>query len=71
MLTKYIVKSLSLTFIKNMSQSSAITVYIKINYLQYTFKLSLIIIIFFTVHIQTVIKMHRVFSAAFVNINLY
>jgi len=65
------VKLLSLIFVKNVSQSSITTEYIKINCLQYIFKLSLIIIIFSIICVQTVIKMHRVFSAAFININLY
>ncbi len=47
------------------------TVYMKTSHLQCTFKLSLIIIIFSAVHVQTVIEMHRVFSAAFISINLY
>ncbi len=64
-------KLLSLIFVKNVSQSSITTEYIKINCLQYIFKLSLIIIIFSIICVQTVIKMHRVFSAAFININLY
>jgi len=48
-----------------------ITVCIKMSYLQYIFKLSLIIIIFSVICVQTVIKMHKVFSAAFISISLY
>ena len=48
-----------------------ITVYIKTDHLQYAFKLNLMTVIFFAVCVQTVIEMHRVFDAAFVNINLY
>jgi len=47
------------------------TIYIKTDHLQCAFRLNLIIIIFFTVYVQTIIEMHRIFSAAFVNINLY
>ncbi len=54
-----------------MSQSFTTTVYIKMSYLQCVFRLNLIIIIFFAVHVQTVIEIHRVFSAAFVSMNLY
>ncbi len=71
MLIKYIVKSLLLTFMKNISWLHAITVCIKTDYLQYAFKLNLIIIIFSVICVQTVIKIHKVFSAAFVSMNLY
>jgi len=71
MLIKHIVKLLLLMFIRNVSQLSVTTMCMKTDHLQYAFKLSLIIIIFSAVHVQTVIEMHRVFSAAFVNINLY
>jgi len=71
MLTEHIVKLLLLTFMKNVSQLSATTVYIKISYLQCAFKLNSMIIIFSAVCVQTVIKMHRVFSAAFISISLY
>ncbi len=54
-----------------MSWLSVTTVCIKTDHLQYIFKLNLMIIIFSVVYVQTVIKMHRIFSAAFVNINLY
>ena len=43
----------------------------KTDHLQCAFKLNLMIIIFFAVCVQTVIEMHRVFSAAFVSMNLY
>jgi len=65
------VKLLLLTFVKNMSQLSVTTVYIKISYLQYAFKLSSMTVIFSAVCVWTVIEMYRVFSAAFVSINLY
>jgi len=47
------------------------TVYMKTSHLQYIFKLNLMIIIFSAVYVQTVIKMYRVFSVAFINISLY
>jgi len=71
MLTKHIVKLLSLTFMRNMSWLSATTACMKTDYLQCVFRLSLMIIIFSVVCVQTVIEMHRIFSAAFVNISLY
>ena len=64
-------KLLSFTFIRNVSWLSVTIMCIKIDHLQYAFKLNLIIIIFFTVCVQTVIEMHRVFSVTFININLY
>jgi len=70
-LTEYIVKLLSLIFIRNINQLSVTTVYMKINCLQCVFRSSLMTVIFFTVCVQTVIEVHRIFSAAFVNINLY
>jgi len=41
------------------------------SYLQYAFKSSLMTVIFSVICVQTVIEMCRVFSVAFVNINLY
>ncbi len=47
------------------------TMYIKMSHLQCAFRSSLMIIIFSAVCIQTVIEIHRVFSVAFISMNLY